>query len=212
LNKNGRRVVLGAVALMLGLAKAAFAAPDDGTYGRLDGDVELDASAGVAFAEGGPSLALSAAALYLTTAGLYASYVDAVGSNAVSRRSIATGIVLRPLFLGRYASDLERGPAHFDLLLDSIALEVGAFWGARRDEGIAAEPGLELSLGLDLPVLPSANGPFLAVRSVLRWHAADFGGDRDPSGVVQRGALVTLALAWHQVVLTHIVDAGDRLQ
>lgn len=207
-----RSALLGLAALVaVAAAPAAARAEDDGAYGRLDGDLELRASAGTALASGGPALAAGAAALYLGTAGIYMHYADALGRDASPvERSIAAGVHLQPLFLGRYASDLERGPPRLDLLLDSFGLGVGAFWDAPRGLGLTGEPGLELALSVAFPALPDATGPFLGLRGALRWRAVDLAGTGS-GDLVAQGALLSLTLGWHHVVTGHLVDAGDRI-
>lgn len=196
-------------AAALALEPRARAEEGDGAYGRLDGDLEVRAGAGASFAPGTPALCARGALVYLTTAGLYAHYTDALGSDATPvARSIAGGVFLQPLFLGRYGSDLERGPRWLDLLVDSVALGVGSFWEASPGSGFASEPGLELVLSLDLPLLSGATGPFLDLRGALRWRAAELAGIN--SARDEQRALFSVTLSWHQVLRTHLVDAGDR--
>lgn len=190
---------------------SARAEEDDGVYGRFDGDLALRLGAGAAFAQGGPALAADAAAVYLDTAGLYLAYTDALGSDAPAvARSFAAGVHFQPLFLARYATDLERGPARLDLLLDSFALNLGAFWDAPRAGPAAtgSAPGLEVALGLAFPLLPSATGPFLGLRGALRWRAADLEGS-GAGGVLDRGAFLAVTLRWHHVLDANLVDARD---
>jgi hypothetical protein len=187
----------------------ADAQETDGSYGRLDGDLELALGPGVAFAEGGPAFALRGSVVYLWTAGVYATYTEAFGAEAPHvERSIATGLHFRPLFLGRFASNRETGPAHADLTLDSLFLEIGPVWDSPRTEGMGGRPGLELGLGLSVPILPAASGPFVGIRGALRYRDRDLRG-RSSDDVVERGALLTLTLSWHQIVGAHLVDAGD---
>jgi hypothetical protein len=197
-----------------GDARAAEEA-DDGAYGRFDGDVALELGAGAAFASGGPVLDVETGAFYLYTAGAYFRYTDALGRESPDvRRALAAGLQLRPLFLARYAKNMESGPARLDLLVDSIAFQVGAFWDERRaregGEGLASEPGLEFGVGLDLPILGRASGPFVGLRGILRWRTLDLEGKGDPNAV-DRGAFLAVILAWHQVLGTHIVDVGDAV-
>jgi hypothetical protein len=215
--RAGRRAarprLLAVVALGWATTRAApaRAAEGDGAYGRFDGDVELGASAGAALGQGGPAFVAAASAVYLGAAGLYAQYADALGSTApLTARSIAGGVVMRPVFLGRYASDLERGPARLDLLLDSFALEVGAVWSAPNAAGFGATPGLEIALELAAPLLPRASGPYLALRGALRLRPDDLAG-RGEGALGERGALLSLTLGWRQIVATHLVDARDEV-
>ena len=181
------------IALAATLAALAAATParaeDDGVYGRLEGDLELRAEAGAGFASGGPSLAAGVSALYLGTAGLYVHYTDAFGSRGADvTRSIAAGLHLEPLFLARYASDLEHGPARLDLLIDSFGVEIGSFWSAPRGYGLAAEPGLELAATLAVPLRARASGPFLALRGALRLR------QDDAASALERTGLFSLTL------------------
>jgi hypothetical protein len=203
-----RALALATALASVSLGSSAFAA-DDGVYDRLSGDLDLRIGAGVAFGRGGPSFAATAAAVYLSTAGIYVHYADALGRDdpAVSR-SIATGLHVQPVFIARYVSNAERGPPHLDLLIDSLAFEVGAFWSAQRDKSFDDEPGVEIALGAGIPILPRSNGPWIDVRGALRWRAID---QRQPGtgDVFDRGGLLTMTLGWHQVARVHLVDAGD---
>jgi hypothetical protein len=200
----------GTLAAALLAAGPACADGRDGLYGRFDGDLDLRVHAGAAFAAGGPALAASVAAVYLSSAGVYVHYTDALGSDAPRvSRSLSGGVHLQPLFLARYAFDAERGPAFLDLLVDSLALELGAFWSAPRRSPWDEQPGLEVALGVAVPFLPRASGPFIGVRGALRWRPTDFVAGA-PGDAVDRGAVLSITLGWHQVVVTHIVDVGDR--
>jgi hypothetical protein len=202
-----------ALALVAAAPSPARAAEDDGVYGRFDGDLELHAGAGVAIADGGPMLAAHLDALYLSTAGIYGRYTDALGTKGPSiERSIAAGLTIQPLFLGRYAKNMEQGPARLDLFLDSIALDLGAFWHGPRQGDFAVYPGLEVALGLSLPILAQADGPVVTIRGALRWRAADLSAAGAEGDLIERGAHLAITLAWHQIVRTHLVDAGDRLK
>ncbi|XYI01832.1 hypothetical protein ACMHYB_19540 [Sorangium sp. So ce1128] len=210
---RGRRArataLAGAAALAALAVTSTGRAESDGAYGRLDGDLELRAGAGASYAAGGPALCARGAAVYLETAGLYAHYIDALGAEGSPvARSIAGGVFLQPLFLARYASDLERGPPWLDLFMDSVALGVGSFWEAPPGAGIAPEPGLELSLSLDVPLLGRATGPFLGLRGALRWRGPELAGADSPRDA-QR-ALLSVTLSWHHILRVHLVDAGDR--
>lgn len=200
----------------------------DGFYGRFEGDLELRAHAGAAFASGGPGFAAQITALYLSTAGVYVHYTDTFGSDGPRvPRSISTGVHLQPLFLARVAVNAERGPAWVDLVIDSLAFELGAVWSASRGAPLAGgsaggpmaqappaawddHPGLEAALSLAFPFLPRATGPFLGLRGALRWRPGDFVAGA-PGSAVDRGAVLSLTLGWHHVLRTHLVDGGDRV-
>lgn len=208
------RRVAAPAALALALAAVLAAAParadNDGLYGRFEGDLGLRLGAGAALAAGGPMLAVEAGARYLCTAGVYLHYADALATSGPRvRRSIAAGVDLAPLFLARYAINAERGPARLDLLLDSLAFGVGAFWDEPRLGPWATKPGVEITLGFAVPFLPRATGPYLGLRAALRWRDADLVRHSGGPDVVERGALLSLTLGWHHVVRTHLVDLGD---
>lgn len=196
----------------LGSMSAARAAEDDGLYGRFDGDVALHVGAGAALAKGGPALAGRLEALYLSTAGLYAHYADSLGQGDVAvARSISAGVALQPLFLARFAKNWESGPARLDLFVDSLAIQLGAFWHEPRGSSFAKEPGLELALGLSFPLFEDATGPYLDARAALRWRPIDLRSSTDAGAdLFDRGALLTLSVSWHHVIATHLVDASDR--
>lgn len=211
---RARRVRGAWLGAAIALATTAIAMParalEDGAYGRLDGDLDLRLSAGASIARGGPSLAASFAALYLSTAGVYVHYADALGGDGPAvRRSIAAGVLLEPLFLGRYAKDMERGPPRLDLFVDSLAIGLGAFWDAPRGGTLGSVPGFEFSLGLGLPLLPRATGLVLGVRGALRVHAPSLAAPPGKS-LLDEGALLSLTLTWRHIVPVHLVDAGDR--
>lgn len=208
-----RRPALTCVAAPIALACALFApsiARADGLYGRFDGDLDLRAHAGVAVTKNGAALAGELALVYLQTAGLYAHYTDSLGQDAQpTARTVSAGLHLAPLFLARWAYDFERGPAHADLLLDSIALRIGALWTQRRNDEVVATPGLEVALCFFIPILPRASGPFVGVRAAARFRAIDLPG----SGLdlLDRGALLSITIGWHQVLRARLSDAGDGL-
>jgi hypothetical protein len=209
-----RRARAWALALAGAAAFAASpaAAEEDGAYDRLSGDLDLRAGVGAAFGRGAPSFAATGAAVYLATAGVYVHYADALGhASTPVGRSIATGVHVQPVFLARYATDGERGPAHLDLFLDSFAFELGAFWSAPQGKPLEEEPGVEIALAAGVPILPRSNGPWIDVRGALRWRSSDL---RRPgvADALDRGCLLTLTLGWHQVARVHLVDAGDTVR
>jgi hypothetical protein len=209
-----RRLAIAAAVLALAALAwegSARAAESDGLYGRFDGDVTLHAGAGVAVVSGGAALAARLEALYLSTAGIYGHYTDALGQEGpLVERSIAAGLVMQPLFLARFASDWERGPARLDLFADSLALSIGAFWYTPRGGSLGGDPGLELALAFGLPLFADATGPFIDVRAALRWRPSDLHPSTAQGNIFDRGALLSITLAWHHVMAVHIVDAGDR--
>src|SRR6185436_12121396 len=118
----------------------------DGVYGRFEGDVAVVGAVGMTAGPRTPRISGDARFRYLSTAGLFVTYEDGplVGSRAEPRRVFATGVELRPLFLARWAQGLEIGEPRVDLLIDSLALEIGAAFAGR--------PGLQAGLGLEIPI------------------------------------------------------------
>ncbi len=201
----------GLVLAALTSATAARAQGSDGLYGRFDGDLELRVHAGVAFASGGPGLAAQITASYLSTAGVYVHYTDALGSGGPAvLRSVSGGVHLQPFFLGRLGIDAERGPAFLDLLVDSFAFELGGVWAAPRETSWSETPGLEAAVSIAVPLLAHGSGPFLGLRGALRWRPSDFVAGT-PGDYVDHGAVLSLTLGWHQLIRTHLVDSGDRV-
>jgi hypothetical protein len=203
--------IAGALAIVAS-SEVARADADDGAYGRLSGDVGLELGAGVAVERGGPDLHAELTAIYLGTAGVYGRYLDALGGEGVAAaRSFGGGLVLRPLFLARFAKDREHGPARLDLMIDSIGLQLGAYVAEEHRGGLARDAGLELGLGVDVPFLSDASGPWLGVRTMLRFRPEDLEG-RGRGDLLDAGAFVALTLGWHQIVGTAVADLGDTLE
>lgn len=209
---------LGAVAATVASATHAFAA--DTTYGRIDGDVTLVAGAGAAIAPRGPRASAELRLRYIETAGLFATYEDAapVGAPANPERVLSTGIEVRPLFLFRWlrghelasgAGSIDTTRARFDLAIDSLGLEFGASFSQPRGASFASRPGVQAGLGIELPIMARATGPWIGIHPGVRWS-----DDALSSGAVtdaaHRSAFVAVTLAWHQVIATHLVDLGDE--
>jgi hypothetical protein len=200
-------------ALLLSSALLTREAHADGVYGRLDGDIGLAVEAGVSEALGedvaGESIAVRGGVFFLQTVGVTVQYNDALGIDALPlQRSVAGSVELRPLFLGRWAQNMEQGPAHLDLLIDSLGIGMGVFGAWPRDGGTTH--GMELSLGVLLPLLPRASTPFIAFRGALRWSLeqppADAGRETAPLS-----GLLTLTIGYQHLFEVHLVDAGDQL-
>jgi hypothetical protein len=203
------------------LASPAYADDTDGAYGRLDGDMLFLGSLGVGVEAGGPIFETHVGLLYLQTAGPYVRYTEGFGQDDLRiPRSLGAGLELRPLFLARYALDLEKGPPHLDLFADSFALIAGVFWSAPSEYGprvppgdddevaFELEPGLELGIGLEVPILPSGNGPFVGLQALARWPGRYLVG-RSEADFLDRGATLLFTLAWHQAFDANLVDLRD---
>lgn len=198
--------IAAALVWLVGVPNVAEAAPDDGVYGRLDGDLALSLGAGVGVARDQALGALVGRAIFVESVGLYASYVDAFGASDTVTRSFSTGVELRPLFFARFAGNLQSGPPVLDMAIDSLAIGIGAHWTSPSGTD-SASPGLELGAGFEVPLFREASGPWIGVRGVLRWGASDFAGTTGPAS--DRGALALFTLSWQQRVTARIADAGD---
>lgn len=182
------------VALLPAIAKADLIGVDpgtaqgDGVYGRFDGDVDLGIGLGArASAPGfGPNLRVTGH--FLSTAGLC---VDLTWPVADSKDwSLGAAIDLRPLFLPRWALDLEQGPAFVDLLVDSVSVSAGPVFHPLGDGDV----GLGLEAGFAVPISGRAQGLWLQVRGSGRWV-----GEASPWGGL-------LALSWQTSLLSPVVD------
>jgi hypothetical protein len=202
-----------AILSMLSTSRAASAARGDGVYGRLDGDLDLSLgiAGGVLLSQKRPVTALDARVRYFQNAGIVLQYEETdVLAKATSagdyKRGFLAAVELRPLFPVRFLKGMESGHAFPDLVLDSLGLEIGAWWSAV--EGASTRrPGLHVGLGVEVPLASRASGPWLRLGGALRWSAPRLGGQDDRG---TRVAIFTLGLAWHGLVGSHVVDAGDR--
>jgi hypothetical protein len=183
----------------------------DGSYGRFDGDLAIAGGPGATFGPRGPRLGADLRFRYLSTAGVFASYEDGplIGSSAEPRRALALGVELRPLFLARWATGKEIGIAHADLLIDSLGLELGAVFLEPQGAKFGARPGVQMGLGLELPILPRASGPFIGMHGGVRFSDAAISGG-PLVGPSDRALYLTLSIGWQQLFGGHVVDIGDR--
>jgi hypothetical protein len=171
----------------------AAKAEGDGAYGRFDGDVDLGLSAGANLSLTSSDVGVGARvnALWYSSIGPYLSYAERVSGHSESNRRAGLGLELRPLFLPRWALDLERGPAFLDLTIDSLSLSVGAFVATPPEGGFGDRRGMEIGAGLGVPLLAEAPGPWLELRALL-----DLPNDGP------REALLTLSFAYHFALLS----------
>jgi hypothetical protein len=164
----------------------------DGVYGRLDGTLDLGVAAGLELEAGEPRASLRATGHVWWTAGAYLRYADSFGAaEKRARRVLGAGVDVRPLFFPRFGLDYERGPALLDLSLDSLSLSAGAYFAEPHVGELGDERGFELGLGLGLPLLARATGPWLEARAERRF--ADGADD---------AWLVTLALSYRALILS----------
>ena len=164
----------------------------DGVYGRFDGSVDLGVAAGAEVEGDEARAALRASGHAWWTAGAYLRYSDGFGSNEQrAQRVLGLGVDLRPLFLPRFALDLERGPAWLDLTLDSVSLSAGAYLAQPLRGSFADERGFDVGLGIGLPLLAQASGPWLEARAERRF------ADRGDSAW-----LFTLTASYHTLMMS----------
>ena len=210
-----RRWLAGALTGLACLTPSSNArAEPDGLYGRFDGDLLVVAGAGAAVEHEGPRLLTYASLTYLSTAGVYARYADALGDTSTSRsRTIAAGLELRPVFLARWGLDLERGPAWLDLLVDSIAIDLGAYGvlgGAPRhtaDPPGPWGPSFEAALSLEAPLLGETEGPYLGAQAIARLPSHRFGALAPSADPIEDGSMIGVVLTWHALFDAGLVDA-----
>lgn len=192
---------------MLEVAIVAQAA-HDATYGRIEGDLAIRAGAGATFGPRAPRGVVDLRLRYLQSAGFFVTYEEGFGGSSPNRL-LATGIELRPLFLGRWLQGLEFGKAYPDLFLDSFAFEVGAFFASPDGGAFGDRYGLQFGGALEFPFFPRASGLFLSAHAGVRWDRTTL-GYRDPVTADERAIYVSILLTWQQIFGTNTVDLGDE--
>ena len=191
----------------------------DGAYGRLKGDLTLvvGVSGGLVAKSDRKLVGGEVRLRYLDAVGAAFTYEEADAFKSTSatgvghgdlHRSVLAAIEIRPLFPIRFFKNLEGEKRFFELVLDSIGLDLGTVWSVR--EGNATRrPGLLVGLGVEVPIAAAATGPWLRLATSVRWSPERLDGvaaEDDPGG---RAVVLSLGLAWHQVFGAHAVDAGD---
>jgi hypothetical protein len=168
----------------------------DGGYGRFDGDLDigllLGAELGTETRRPGARLSLH----YFSMAGVAVGYADALDPESPVRRTLTCSVDLRPLFVPRWSNDATRGPALWDLTLDSLSLGAGVFWDQPAGQDFGSQRGFEGSVGWGFPLLGRAQGLWVEARGIARWAAV--ANDASPRAM---GAGLLL-VGWHQLVLT----------
>ncbi len=166
----------------------------DGAYDRLTGDLAPSLEAGVTVGSHTTAV-VTGRLLYLATAGIRATWFAPRHGDG---GSVSLGAELRPLFLARFLTNREQGPARLDLLIDSFHLGMAARLSSDR-------PGLDLTTGFELPLSASFSGFYVGVQGLWSLpHRALLG----PGGS-EGQALFTIG--YRGVVGVHIVDANDRV-
>ena len=185
-------------------------ANQDTTYGRIEGDVAFVLGAGVTVAPRGPRGVVDLRVRYLETIGLFVDYEDAplLASASDPRRVFSGGLELRPLFLARWLTGNETTRGRFDLTLDSAAFELGGAVIQPTGASFSPRPAMQVGLGVEVPILAQATGPWIGIHGGIRWSDAALSDGR-VDAPADRAAYLSLTLAWHQLVMAHVVDAGD---
>ena len=187
---------------------ARLADPDTAD-GRLDGDLGLVVGVGATFRAESPRIVADVRLRYLETAGVFFDYEDGFAATAPGPdRIVVAGLEMRPLFLARWVTGADLGITWPDLVIDSLGLEAGACFEQPLGADFASRPGLQLSLGLELPLLSKVNGPWIGLHGGGRWSDAVLMA----GGTTMRGdseAFLSVTLAWHHLFATHLVDLND---
>ncbi len=165
------------------LAAPARAQYGDGAYGRLDGDLALSVgvNGGVVLDDRVHPAATGSASLELRARILDSGGLFAIGEWRPEGDSrVIVGADLRPLFLARFLLGLESGYQWFDVLLDSIGIDVGAAIGPfDHDAGV----GLAIGFGLDVPLyLPARTSGGVFLRLGARYVTASALDQAAPRG------------------------------
>lgn len=171
----------------------------DTTYGRVEGALEIAPGVGATLASYGARPTFELRGRYLSMAGAFLTYEEGFAKTVDPRRLISTGIELRPLFWARWLQGREIGQATLDLLVDSFALELGAFFAEPPGRGFASRMGLQAGLGLELPLFGRAEGLFLTAHGGGRFSDGWASAEAPLSGR-ERAAFVTFGLAWHELL------------
>ena len=210
-SETGFAGVLLATALLLADAPARADSTVDPSYGRLQGDLTLVLGLGATIAEGGTRAEGELRVRYLESVGLFGAYEDGppVSSSSDPARVLVGGLEVRPFFLYRWLQGHETSRAWLDLAIDSLGLELGALAMQPAGTPFGSQSGVQAGLGLELPILGEATGLWLGVHGGVRWGDVAL-ATGTVNGTDDRSAFVSLTLAWHQVVVAHVVDVGDE--
>ena len=207
-------VTLAALPVLLGETSAraddSLRPPNmDTTYGRVDGDLGVSFGVGATLGPSAPRGTLELRLRYLDTVGIFGEYEDGLSRDASNpMRLFGAGFEIRPLFLARWLSGRELGVSWVDLLIDSLGFELGAFCEQPVGAAVENRPGLQASVGLELPILPRASGPWIGLHGGVRWSDATLEGE-SPVEPLNRSVFLAMTLAYHQIFAAHLVDAAD---
>lgn len=165
----------------------------DGVYGRFKGALDLSWKLGsqVLSSSSSPALSVGGSAHYYSLLGVNLDLIENFAGEQHSSREARFGLELRPLFLPRWILGTERGPAWFDLSLDSVSVGLGGYVQRRGSHDPAVSTGTWASLGAALPLVGNAAGPWLEVRGLYQFP--------DPEPITRPEAYPSLSvyLSWH---------------
>ncbi|HWL89187.1 MAG TPA: hypothetical protein VNO21_25465 [Polyangiaceae bacterium] len=198
-------------AFSVGEARAADTRPHgaDTSYGRIEGDLSAALGLGATFGPRAPRGSAELRLRYLDTVGAFFTYEDGFGGSAEPERVVTMGAEIRPLFIARWLQGLEFGTPRLDLALDSFGLELGAFFAQPHGDTFGARRGLQAGIGLEVPILAHASGPWIGLHGGVRWSDDALGG-APISGPSDRSAYLSVTFAWHAFFGAHVVDMRDR--
>lgn len=204
-------VTVGAVALSLGLAGDARAQSSsqlrDGIYGRLSGDLVLSGEVFGGLSSRADGSAFGGAAFRLRALDMTGLVVGYDWAFAPGRGdALWFGVDLRPAMLARISFDSERGPRWFDLMIDSIGIDLGGAW-VRPGEALGNGSGLSFMLGTGVEVpLSWSNGGGWMLRLSGRWYSAQR-WDAQGTGRDDSAWQVGLGVVWRATVNAGLVRA-----
>ena len=141
-------------------------------------------------------------------AGVFATFEEGEAFSGATepKRVVAAGLDVRPLFYLRWLRGMETDLARWDLFVDSLGVELGPALVQTENADIAA---LQVGLTAAVPLFASAQGLWLDLSGGLRWSQRAM-ATAAVIDVADRSAYLSATLSWHQIVLAHVVDWGDR--
>ncbi len=150
---NSRRSLgltwLSVAAIWMAVSSAQADGPGDGAYQRFDADLTLQFDVGVGVlnaGSSGPSLVAELRARIIDAAGL----VVALDSAPAGEDHLFVGVELRPLWPALFLMNHSTGYERWDLLLESLGVELGAGITPLGD-GLGV--GLSWGLGVEVPLI-----------------------------------------------------------
>jgi hypothetical protein len=156
---------------------------------------------GVGADEGSVSATSGLAVRYLHTAGAYTTWTVPLRDEADHRLTVSLGVELRPLFLPRFLKHMQGSDVRLNLMVDSLALRMGA---VTADRGLFARGyGFETGLGFGVPILSSASGPWVSTSGMWRWPHDAMLAHHDHAFVW------TITLGWQASFRSGVVDWQD---